>query len=129
MPSDAIRCKYSSFRAFLLALDILVTSGVAVDTEHDDFDSYYELFALGEFDKWYSAQIVSAGGSDQGIRCEFGISHLPDALNRANFMMCDLVHRCLGSCKTIATRETLTLPAPTRQRGKHHRGHIRKQCQ
>ena len=26
----------------------------AIETEHDDFDSYYEL--LGEFDKWYSSR-------------------------------------------------------------------------
>ena len=46
------------------------------------------MFALGEFDKWYSAMITSEHGVDQGIQCEFGISHLPDDLNRINFMMC-----------------------------------------
>ena len=49
------------------------------------------MFALGEFDKWYSAMIVSAGGSTQGLQCEFGISSLPDDLNRINFMMCDVI--------------------------------------
>jgi len=91
IPWAVERCKYATFDAYAKAVDILVSSGVAVDTIHDDFESYYELFALGEFDKWYSAQIVSAGGSDQGLRCEFGIGHLPDYLNRCNFMMCDLI--------------------------------------
>ena len=45
----------------------------------------------GGASKWYSAQIVCADGSDQGLRCEFGIGHLPDYLNRCNFMMCDLI--------------------------------------
>eukprot|EP01043_Picozoa_sp_COSAG02_P114413 COSAG02_NODE_50711_length_318_cov_3.000000_1_plen_57_part_01 len=41
MPVDAIRCKYSSFHLFLQAVDILASSGVEVDTVHDDFASYY----------------------------------------------------------------------------------------
>ena len=40
------------FDAHFMALDILVSSGVQVDTVHDDFASYYEMFAFGEFDKW-----------------------------------------------------------------------------
>ena len=81
IPTDPAKCKYAAFSNFLLAIDILVSSGVQVDTIHDDFSDYYEMFALGEFDKWYSAQIVSSGGSDQGLRCEFGISHLENYCN------------------------------------------------
>ena len=91
IPWTIERCKYASFSKYLQALDVLISSGLEVITIHDDFASYYELFALGEFDKWYSGQIVSAEGSDQGLRCEFGISHLPDYLNRSNFMMCEVI--------------------------------------
>ena len=42
-------------------------------------------------DRWYSAQLISAEGSDLGTRCDFGTSHLPDDLNRINFVMCDLI--------------------------------------
>eukprot|EP01043_Picozoa_sp_COSAG02_P005613 COSAG02_NODE_153_length_33128_cov_10.471253_8_plen_128_part_00 len=56
IPTDPAKCKYAAFSNFLLAIDILVSSGVQVDTIHDDFSDYYEMFALGEFDKWYSAQ-------------------------------------------------------------------------
>jgi hypothetical protein len=62
IPTDPAKCKYATFSKFLLAIDILVSSGVQVDTIRDDFSDYYEMFALGEFDKWYSAQVVSSGG-------------------------------------------------------------------
>ena len=91
LPSDRSRCKYAAFSKFIITIDLLVSSCCPVDTIHDDFSAYYEMFALGEFDKWYSAMIVSAGGSTQGLRCEFGISSLPDDLNRINFMMCDVI--------------------------------------
>ena len=65
IPWTIERCKYASFSKYLQALDVLISSGLEVITIHDDFASYYELFALGEFDKWYSGQIVSAEGSDQ----------------------------------------------------------------
>ena len=91
LPDDRSRCKYAVFSKFLTMTDLLVSSGCPVDTIHDDFSAYYEMFALGEFDKWYSAMIISAGGSTQGLRCEFGISSLPDDLNRINFMMCDVI--------------------------------------
>ena len=74
LPDNRSRCKYAVFSKFLIMIDLLVSSGCPVDTVHDDFSAYYEMFALGEFDKWYSAMIVSAGGSTQGLRCEFGIS-------------------------------------------------------
>jgi hypothetical protein len=32
-------------------------------------------------------------GSTQATSCEFGIAHLPDALNRINFMMCKLIEQ------------------------------------
>ena len=91
MPADRSRCRYAAFDRFLLAIDVLVSSGCPVDSIHDDFSAYYEMFALGEFDKWYSAMITSEHGVDQGTQCEFGISHLPDDLNRINFMMCDII--------------------------------------
>ena len=39
---------------------VLASSGVEVVTDHDDFQEYYEMFAIGELDQWYSAlrQIV-----------------------------------------------------------------------
>ena len=66
LPDNRSRCKYAVFSKFLIMIDLLVSSGCPVDTVHDDFSAYYEMFALGEFDKWYSAMIVSAGGSTQG---------------------------------------------------------------
>ena len=92
LPEDRTRCKYAAFSDFLIALAILASSGVEVLTIHDDFQAYYEMFAIGEFDKWYSAQI-GRHGSTQATSCEFGIAHLPDALNRVNFMMCKLIEQ------------------------------------
>eukprot|EP01046_Picozoa_sp_COSAG06_P024328 COSAG06_NODE_1978_length_7929_cov_17.252298_10_plen_85_part_00 len=59
-------------------------------TIHDDFAAYYEMFPLGSGDRWYSAQLTSAEGSDLGTRCDFGTAHRPDDLNRINFIMCEL---------------------------------------
>ena len=53
LPDDRSRCKYAVFSKFLTMIDLLVSSGCPVDTIHDDFSAYYEMFALGEFDKWY----------------------------------------------------------------------------
>jgi len=47
---------------------------------------------IGELNQWYSAQI-GRHGSTQATSCEFGIAHLPDALNRVNFMMCKLIEQ------------------------------------
>ena len=81
LPPERIRCKYSSFSDFLTALKVLSSSGVEVVTIHDDFAAYYEMFPLGSGDRWYSAQLTSADGSDLGTRCDFGTAHLPDDLN------------------------------------------------
>ena len=81
LPEDRTRCKYAAFSDFLTALAVLTSSGVEVVTVHDDFQAYYEMFAIGELDQWYSAQI-GRHGSTQATSCEFGIAHLPDALNR-----------------------------------------------
>ena len=54
LPDDRSRCKYAVFSKFLTMIDLLVSSGCPVDTIHDDFSAYYEMFALGEFDKWYT---------------------------------------------------------------------------
>jgi hypothetical protein len=91
LPPDRVRCKYSSFADFLTALRVLASSGVEVMTIHDDFAAYYEMFPLGSGDRWYSAQLTSADGSDLGTRCDFGTAHLPDDLNRVNFVMCELI--------------------------------------
>ena len=66
-------------------------------TIHDDFAAYYEMFPLGSGDRWYSAQLTSADGSDLGTRCDFGTAHLPDDLNRVNFVMCELIAKRAAS--------------------------------
>jgi len=65
------------------------------------------MFAIGELDQWYSAQI-GRHGSTQATSCEFGIAHLPDALNRINFMMCKLIEQRAASF----TNDLLESPAP-----------------
>ena len=80
-----------------LCVKVLSSSGIEVVTIHDDFAAYYEMFPLGSGDRWYSAQLTSADGSDLGTRCDFGTAHLPDDLNRVNFVMCELIAKRAAS--------------------------------
>ena len=91
-------------------IDILKSSDVEVDIVQDDFASWYEQFAIGEADKWYSNQIVGGSGCDQNVTCEFGIAHLPDDLNRMNFNMCELIEA--GATQLMA--DIVADPSPWR---------------
>ena len=53
--------------------------GVEVWTIHDDFQAYYEMFAIGELDKWYSAQVGRHGSTYT--------THKPQC--------CTAFHRCM----------------------------------
>ena len=86
-PSGSARCQPD----LPLHSQRLKSSGIEVDIVQDDFSSWYEQFAIGEADKWYSNQLVSSEGADQCITCEFGTTHLPADLNRQNFNMCQLI--------------------------------------
>ena len=93
VPKERRGCKYANFKEFTKAVDILRSSGVEVDMVIDDFASWYEQFAIGKPDEWYSNQIVSRHGCDQCQTCEFGTTHLPPDLNRNNFNMCELIDK------------------------------------
>jgi hypothetical protein len=101
-------CRYADFQEWCRGNDILISSGVPVDIVCDDFKGWYSQFPLGEGDKFYSNQLVSGDSVDQGLRAEFGIRHLPDSLNRLNFVMCEMIEQ---DAATIMT-EFFNNPSP-----------------
>ena len=83
--------EYGSLRKFGEQLDILQSSGLAVDHLLEDFEAQYEQFPLDWLEHWYASQLVSTHGSNTDPRGCFGYMHLPDRLNRFNYMTSELV--------------------------------------
>jgi hypothetical protein len=87
--------EYGSLRRFGEQMDVLQSSGLAVDHILEDFSAQYEQFPLDFMEHWYSTQMVSAHGSNGDPRGCFGYMHLPDRLNRFNYMTSELVSKDL----------------------------------
>ena len=94
-PSLMAEFEYGSLRAFGEQVDVLQSSGLAVDHILEDMEMHYEQFPLDWLEQWYAAQLVSHHGSNTDPRGCFGYMHLPDRLNRYNYVTADLVDKDL----------------------------------
>jgi hypothetical protein len=94
-PSLMADFEYGSLRAFGEQMDVLQSSGMPVDHLLEDFEAQYEQFPLDWLEQWYATQLVSHQGSNTDPRGCFGYMHLPDRLNRYNYLTAELVDKDL----------------------------------
>ena len=85
-------CVFGDIHAFCRGVDILRSSGLAVDTVIDDFVAYYEMWGLAMTEQWAMAQLISSAGMDGDPRGSFGLQYLPNKLNRQNYNITDIIH-------------------------------------
>jgi hypothetical protein len=85
------KMQYSRFEQFMRAVDILASSGIPVDLLLDDFEAYYPQWTLDALERHFFSEVTSSAGVDQSARGTFGPSHLPEKLNRTNFIVCEVI--------------------------------------
>lgn len=82
---------YAAFDAFLVALDILASSGVAVDIIVDDFRAWYPQWPMANTEHHLNSQIICSAGLEVNPRPNFGAKHFPERTNRGNFASCEIL--------------------------------------
>ena len=92
IPDSGVEFEYGSVRRFGQQVDILRSSGVAIDLWFEDFSAWYEQFPVANTDHWYCGQMVSTR-AETDVRGCFGYKHYPERTNRFNYAIEELISR------------------------------------
>jgi hypothetical protein len=92
IPDGDVGFEYGSVRRFGQQVDVLVSSGVAVDLWFEDMASWYEQFAVANTDQWFCTQMVSPFAETDPRGC-FGYKHYPEQTNRFNHALEEMISK------------------------------------
>ena len=77
--------KWGSVYLFAEAMDVLLASGVPVDSKNDDMEAFFPQFPLWVMEQWLATQFLDEAGAEVNLRPDFGGGHLPVKTSRANY--------------------------------------------
>ena len=73
--------------------DILLSAGIPVDCEMDDFEKYFEQYSIDVRELWYTECLLSSEGGELDPMGCFGFKHNPDRFSRLNYLKQELIDR------------------------------------
>jgi hypothetical protein len=73
--------------------DILLSAGIPVDCEMDDFEKYFEQYSIDVRELWYTECLLSSEGGELDPMGCFGFKHNPDRFSRLNYLKQELIDK------------------------------------